>query len=90
MPKFDKSKRYQDKNGRKFGSGVWLDDSGKPIMPGHGVYDKNSKTVRQYNSDGTVTTFTRQDWAQKQQRDHEVRVLQNDRKYARALKNPSS
>lgn len=82
MPKFDKSKRYQDKNGRKFGGGVWLDDSGKPIMPGQGVYDENSKTVRQYNSDGTVTTFTRQNWVKKQQRDHEMRVLQNDRKYA--------
>ena len=36
MPKFDKSKRYQNKDGRRFGSGVWLDDSGKLIMPGQG------------------------------------------------------
>ena len=32
MPKFNKSKRYKDKNGHTFGKGVWYDDNGLLMM----------------------------------------------------------
>lgn len=52
MPRFDKNRKYKNKNGHVFGSGVWVDDNGKLILPGKGIYDRKSKTVKQYNSDG--------------------------------------
>lgn len=81
MPKFDTKKRYVNTKGQKFGKGVWIDDDGKVIPLGTGHYNNDSKIVTQYNSDGTVSTYSREDWALKQMQDHEFRLLQNDRRY---------
>lgn len=81
-PVFIKSKRYVDKKGRTFGKGVWYDSNGKLIKPGQGVYNKNTQKVTQYNSDGSISVFTREQWHNKKVKEHEVRVLQNDRKWA--------
>lgn len=81
MPKFDTKKRYVNSKGQKFGKGVWIGDDGKVIPLGTGHYNKDTKKVTQYNSDGTVSTYSREDWALKQMQDHEFRLLQNDRRY---------
>lgn len=82
MPKFNKKQQYITPSGRKFGKGVWYDDNGKLIRPGQGIYDKATKTVTQYNSDGTITRLSREQWAKRKQADTEMRALQNDRRYA--------
>lgn len=82
MPRFDKSKRYKNKSGQRFGKGVWYDDNGKMLAPGWGEFSRDHRTVTQYNTDGTKTTFSWEDWVKKNGTDHELRVLQNDRKYA--------
>lgn len=43
-PRFDKTKRYKNSKGQKFGKGVWFDENGKVIRPGQGFYDKDNKT----------------------------------------------
>lgn len=78
-PRFDRTKRYVSKKGQKFGKGIWLDDKGSVIKPGQGIYDEDTKTVTQYNTDGTKTVFTREQWHHKKTLDHETKVLQNDR-----------
>lgn len=73
-----------NKKGRQFGKGVWVDDDGIIIYPGQSRMGKGSRetrTVTQYNSDGTKTVYPWEEWAKKSQREHEIRVLQNDRKY---------
>ncbi len=82
MPKFNRKQQYITPSGRKFGKGVWYDDNGKLIRPGQGFYDKATKTVTQYNSDGTISRLSRQQWAKRKQADTEMRTLQNDRRYA--------
>ena len=82
MPKFDKSKRYKDKNGHTFGKGVWYDDNGKMIRPGIGYeIDRKTRTISQYNSDGTVTHYPWEKWAEKKVKEGELQVLRNDRNY---------
>ena len=79
-PVFNKKKRYVNKEGHKFGNGIWQDSNGKVIYPGQGFLTKDNKVV-QYNIDGTTTTFTRSQWQDRKTREHELKVLQNDRKY---------
>lgn len=79
-PRFNKNKRYVNKKGQKFGKGVW-EGYGRVISPGWGDFDRDNRTITQYNSDGTKTVFSWEDWQDKQTKDHELRVLQNDRKY---------
>ena len=79
-PRFNRNRRYVNFRGQKFGKGVWYDEKGKMIKPGQGVYD--GSVVKQYNTDGTITTFSRRGWAEKKQVDQEVRVMQRDRKWA--------
>ena len=82
-PIFRRDRRYVGvKSGQYIGTGVWYDANNKVIRPGHGIYDDKKKTITQYNSDGTTTEFTRQQWALKKQRDRELQVLKNDWKYA--------
>lgn len=82
MPRFDTKKRYVNKKGQKFGKGVWLSDTGSVLNPGES-YDRDdtNKTITQYNTDGTKTIFTWEQWAKKNSKDNELRVLQNDRRY---------
>ena len=80
-PVFDRSKRYVDKKGKKFGKGVWLGYN-RVISPGWGDFDRKKRTVTQYNTDGTKTVFSWKDWQDKKTKEHEYKVLQNDRKYA--------
>ena len=85
MPRFDRNKRYVNRKGQRFGKGVWYDDNGKILQPGFGRFEDSSRidrTVTQYNTDGTISTFSWEDWVKKNGIDHELRVLQNDRKYA--------
>lgn len=85
MPKFYKNRRYVNKKGQQFGKGVWVDDFGNIIYPGQSRMvggSRETRTVTQYNSDGTKTVYPWEEWAKKSQREHEIRVLQNDRKYA--------
>lgn len=80
-PKFDRRKRYLNKEGRKFGQGVWIDKEGNMIKPGQGVsYDK-SPIVTQYNTDGSISVFNREQWHDKKTKEHELNVLLNDRKW---------
>lgn len=81
-PRFDTTKWYVNKKGQRVGKGVWYDENGKVIMPGKGFFDRKNRTVTQYNTDGTKTTYSWEQWHNKETRDHEVKVLQNDRKYA--------
>lgn len=79
---FHRDQRYTNARGQKFGKGVWRDEKGNMIKPGQGVLDAKNKKVVQYNTDGTKTGYTFDQWAEKKQKDHEIRVLQNDRKWA--------
>ena len=79
-PRFNRNKRYVNKKGQKFGKGIW-EGYGRVIFPGWGDFDRDNRTITQYNSDGTKTVFSWEDWQDKQTKDHELRVLQNDRKY---------
>lgn len=79
-PVFNRKKRYVNKEGHKYGQGVWLTSSGGVLKPGQGFLTKDGKVI-QYNTDGTKTTFTRSQWQDKKTREHELQVLQNDRKY---------
>ena len=81
-PIFKKGQRYVDSKGHKFGKGVWYDTDGKVIKPGQGIPIKDNKQVVQYNTDGTKTVFTREQWHHKKTLDHETKVLQNDRRWA--------
>ena len=80
-PIFDRSKRYVNKKGQKFGKGVWLGYN-RVIQPGWGDFDRDSRTVTQYNTDGTKSVFSWEQWQDKKTKEHEYKVLQNDRKYA--------
>lgn len=46
-----------------------------------GFYDSESKTVKQYNTDGSVSQFSRKGWAEKKMVDTETRLEQIDRKW---------
>lgn len=81
-PRFDKSKRYINKYGKKIGKGVWYNEDGTMIKPGWGVPNSSKKTVTQYNTNGTITTLTQKQWHDKKTKEHEYEVLRNDRKYA--------
>lgn len=81
-PYFDTSRRYVDRNGVKYGKGVWYDANGSLMRVGIGHLANDDKTVKQYNSDGTITSYTRQQYARKKMEDEEIRLLQRDRKYA--------
>jgi hypothetical protein len=50
MPIFDKSKRYSNKKGQKFGKGVWIREYGTVLTPGWGEMNRGAKTVTQYNN----------------------------------------
>lgn len=79
---FKKNRRYTTASGWQVGKGVWYDTkTGKATRLGEGYYDKDTKKVTQYNSDGTKTTYTREQWNRKRTKDHETRVLQNDRRW---------
>lgn len=80
-PVFNKHRRYINKEGSKFGKGVWSDGKGTIIKPGEGRLTEDKKKVIQYNTDGSKTIFTREQWHHKKTLDHEIRVLQNDRKW---------
>lgn len=79
-PVFNRKRRYVNKRGQKFGKGVWLDDKGTLIKPGQGFLIGDDKVV-QYNTDGTKSIFTRSQWQDKKSKEHELKVLQNDRQY---------
>lgn len=81
-PIFKKGQKYVDKKGHRFGKGVWYTSDGKIIKPGQGIPINDDKQVVQYNTDGTKTTFSREQWHHKKTLDHETRVLQNDRRWA--------
>lgn len=81
-PRFNKNKRYVNKSGQKFGKGVWYDEKGNMIKPGQGVYNNHTKKVTQYNSDGSISIFTREQWHKKRTKDRETQIIQNDRKWA--------
>lgn len=81
-PRFDRSKRYINRKGVKFGKGVWYDENGTMLKPGWGVPNSKKGTVTQYNTDGTITTFTQKQWHDKKTKEHEYSILRNDRKYA--------
>ena len=80
---FKKNRRYTTASGWQVGKGVWYDtETGKPTRLGEGFYDtKGTRKVVQHNSDGTKTTYTREQWHRKKTKDHETRVLQNDRRW---------
>lgn len=80
--RFDRSVRYVNSHGQKFGKGVWIDEDGVMLLPGNGKMDRTTNSVLQYNSDGTITRYSYRDWTRKHELEHEYRVLQNDRKYA--------
>ena len=80
-PVFNRHKRYVNSKGQKFGKGVW-EGYGHVINPGWGDFDRDKRTVTQYNSDGTKTVFSWEDWQDKKTKEHEYKVLQNDKKYA--------
>lgn len=44
-PRFDKTKRYKNSKGQKFGKGVWFDENDKVIRPGQGFYDEDNKLL---------------------------------------------
>lgn len=82
MPYFNRSVRYRNKKGQTFGKGVWYDDNGKMMKPGMGYeVDRKTKTISQYNSDGTITHYPWKEWAKKKVREGELQVLKNDRAY---------
>ncbi len=80
-PVFDRTKKYINKKGQKFGNGVWMDGD-DIVFPGRGYFDRKSRTVTQYNTDGTKSVFSWEQWHHKKTLEHETRVLQNDRKWA--------
>jgi hypothetical protein len=73
MPIFDKSKRYSNKKGQKFGKGVWIREDGTVLTPGWGELNRGAKTVTQYNTDGTTTVIPWTEWTKKKELDHEHR-----------------
>ena len=79
-PKFYRNKRYVNKDGKKFGKGVWLGYN-KVLYPGFGDFNRDNRTVTQYNTDGTKTVYTWEQWHKKKTLEHETKVLQNDRKW---------
>jgi len=52
------------------------------IKPGTGWYDEKRNIVVQYNTDGTKSGYTKEQWAQKKMKEREIQLLQNDRKWA--------
>lgn len=80
-PRFNKNKRYVNKDGKKFGKGVW-EGYGRVIPPGWGDFSRKDKTVTQYNTDGTKSVYSWEQWQKKKTKEHELKVLQNDRKYS--------
>ena len=81
MPKFDKNRHYYNKKGQRIGTGVWVRDDGQLLTPGWADINKEDRTVTQYNTDGTTTTFTWEEYAKKKMTEHEFQVLQNDRNW---------
>lgn len=79
---FNRKQRYINRSGKRIGQGVWYDENGHMIKPGEAVYDKDTHLVTQCNMDGTKTVYTREQWHKKKTKDHETRVLQNDRKWS--------
>lgn len=79
---FKKGFKYITPSGKRFGKGVWYDtERNKIIKPGEGCPDKKTGMVTQYNSDGTKTVYTREQWHSKKTKDHETALLQNDRRW---------
>lgn len=78
---FNRKLRYINRNGHKIGQGVWYDEDGHMLKPGEAVYDRDNQRVIQCNTDGTKTFYTREQWHKKKTKDHETRVLQNDRRW---------
>lgn len=78
MPIFDKSRRYVNKVGHTFGKGVWVDDDGTLIKTGFGYkVNRDSRSITQLNSDGTITKYPYEDWARKKASEAELKVLIN-------------
>ena len=80
-PVFNRHKRYVNSKGQKFGKGVW-EGYGHVISPGWGDFSRDNKTVTQYNTDGSKTVFSWKEWQDKKTKEHEYKVLKNDKKYA--------
>lgn len=81
-PKYIKNSKYKYKKNGKHTEGIWIGYDGKPIPPGWGDFDRKNRTVTQYNTDGTKSVYSWEQWHHKNTKDHETRVLQNDRKWA--------
>lgn len=81
-PTFDRSRRYVRKsNGTLFGQGVWKKSDGSLILPGQGIWDAKTKRMLQYNTDGTVTSFTAAEWANRKNNQIVQQRKNLDRKY---------
>jgi hypothetical protein len=62
---------------------VWLDDDGALIKTGFGYkVNRDSRSITQLNSDGTITKYPYDAWAKKKASEAELKVLINDRKHA--------
>ena len=62
---------------------MWLDDDGALIKTGFGYkVNRDSRSITQLNSDGTITKYSYEDWAKKKASEAELKVLINDRKHA--------
>ena len=46
----------------------WIDENGDAMRYGYGRWDKNLKQMLQYNSDGTITHYSKKEWEDKQEK----------------------
>ena len=62
-------------------SGQWEDENGNPVSSGQVTINDN-RTVTQYGPMGAAVDYPWEDWSKRYTLDHELKVLQNDRKFA--------
>lgn len=62
----------------------WIDENGDAMRYGYGRWDKNLKQMLQYNSDGTITHYSKKEWEDKQEKLMRIRAqkLTDKRKQA--------
>lgn len=46
----------------------WIDENGNAMRYGYGRWNENLKKMLQYNSDGTITGYSKREWEDKQER----------------------
>lgn len=52
----------------------WIDENGDAMRYGYGRWDKNLKQMLQYNSDGTITHYSKKEWEDKQEKLMRIRA----------------